>query len=89
MRRGEALQAFCSQKEFMFGLLSILFITPLAGTLLMQVNMQPVELIIGLAIFVCMPTSLSANIALSGVCMHVPARQFSSVSEFVVLNFFD
>lgn len=81
MRRGEALQALRSQKAFVFGLLSILFVTPLVGALLMQVNMQPDELIIGLAIFVCMPTSLSANIALSGVCMHTPARHYYSVSR--------
>lgn len=61
------MQALRSQKAFIFGLLSILFITPLAGRFLMQISMQPAELMVGLAIFVCMPTSLSANIALSGV----------------------
>lgn len=69
MRRGEAMQAMRNQKAFLYGLTSILFITPVTGKILLQTGMQPIELMIGLAVFVCMPTSLSANIALSGVCL--------------------
>eukprot|EP00892_Ulva_mutabilis_P007513 jgi/Ulvmu1/5133/UM021_0150.1 len=66
MRRGEAIQAMRSRKAFIFGLLSILFITPVAGRFLLQIGMLPFEFVLGLAIFVSMPTSLSANIALAG-----------------------
>jgi solute carrier family 10 (sodium/bile acid cotransporter), member 7 len=67
MRRGEAAEAL--QHSFMYGLglVTILFATPFVGRLVLAAGVQPVEFAYGLAVFCCMPTSLSANIALAGV----------------------
>ena len=67
MRRGEAAQALEHGPMFALGLLTILFATPLVGYMVLSAPIQPPEFAIGLAVFCCMPTSLSANIALSGV----------------------
>jgi solute carrier family 10 (sodium/bile acid cotransporter), member 7 len=59
--------ALVSWRAFLFGLLSILIITPWTGRLVLMSGLQPAELAFGLAVFCTMPTSLSANIALSAV----------------------
>ncbi|XP_010554509.1 PREDICTED: probable sodium/metabolite cotransporter BASS4, chloroplastic [Tarenaya hassleriana] len=48
-----------------FGLFSILFFTPFFSRLIMQIQLQPQELVTGLAIFSCMPTTLSSGVALT------------------------
>ncbi|WJX17457.1 hypothetical protein P8452_07373 [Trifolium repens] len=40
----------------LFGLVSILFLTPYFSRLILQIQLQPQEFITGLAIFCCMPT---------------------------------
>ncbi|CAI9091342.1 OLC1v1026350C1 [Oldenlandia corymbosa var. corymbosa] len=49
----------------LFGLVSILFLTPLFSNVIMLVKLQPQEFITGLAIFSCMPTTLSSGAALT------------------------
>ncbi|XP_021887862.1 probable sodium/metabolite cotransporter BASS4, chloroplastic [Carica papaya] len=49
----------------MFGLCSILLFTPYFSRLILQVQLQPQEFVTGLAIFSCMPTTLSSGIALT------------------------
>ncbi|XP_010504503.1 PREDICTED: probable sodium/metabolite cotransporter BASS4, chloroplastic isoform X2 [Camelina sativa] len=48
-----------------FGLISILLLTPSFSRLIMLVQLQPPELVTGLAIFCCMPTTLSSGVALT------------------------
>ncbi|XP_024013014.1 probable sodium/metabolite cotransporter BASS4, chloroplastic [Eutrema salsugineum] len=48
-----------------FGLVSILLLTPSFSRLIMLVQLQPQELVTGLGIFCCMPTTLSSGVALT------------------------
>ncbi|XP_073223081.1 probable sodium/metabolite cotransporter BASS4, chloroplastic isoform X2 [Cicer arietinum] len=49
----------------LFGLVSILFLSPYFSRIILQIQLQPQEFITGLAIFCCMPTTLSSGVALS------------------------
>ncbi|KAI5648441.1 hypothetical protein M9H77_34446 [Catharanthus roseus] len=49
----------------LFGLSSILFFTPLFSKIIMLLQLHPQEFITGLAIFTCMPTTLSSGVALT------------------------
>ncbi|KAF5446293.1 hypothetical protein F2P56_031929 [Juglans regia] len=48
-----------------FGLVSILMITPYFSKAILQMQLQPQEFVTGLAIFSCMPTTLSSGVALT------------------------
>ncbi|KAG6629667.1 hypothetical protein CIPAW_14G101100 [Carya illinoinensis] len=48
-----------------FGLVSILLVSPLFSRLILQVQLAPQEFVTGLAIFSCMPTTLSSGVALT------------------------
>lgn len=48
-----------------FGLASILLLSPFFSSLIFQVNLAPREFVTGLAIFSCMPTTLSSGVALT------------------------
>ncbi|XP_042393182.1 probable sodium/metabolite cotransporter BASS4, chloroplastic [Zingiber officinale] len=49
----------------LFGLGSILLLTPFFSRLVLQIQLAPYELITGLAAFCCMPTTLSSGVALT------------------------
>ncbi|KAJ7970568.1 putative Bile acid:sodium symporter [Quillaja saponaria] len=49
----------------LFGLVSILLLTPYFSRLILQIQLQPQELLTGLALFSCMPTTLSSGVALT------------------------
>ncbi|XP_078157255.1 sodium Bile acid symporter family [Carex rostrata] len=49
----------------LFGLSSILLLTPLFSRLIMQVQLVPPEFVTGVAIFSCMPTTLSSGVTLT------------------------
>ncbi|XP_027365447.1 probable sodium/metabolite cotransporter BASS4, chloroplastic isoform X2 [Abrus precatorius] len=49
----------------LFGLVSILFLSPYFSRIILQIQLQPQEFITGLAIFSCMPTTLSSGVALT------------------------
>ncbi|GMI68499.1 hypothetical protein like AT3G56160 [Hibiscus trionum] len=49
----------------LFGLCSILLFTPYFSRLVMLIPLQPQEFVTGLAIFTCMPTTLSSGVALT------------------------
>ncbi|XP_038900991.1 probable sodium/metabolite cotransporter BASS4, chloroplastic [Benincasa hispida] len=48
-----------------YGLASILLLTPYFSRLILQIHLQPQEFVTGLAIFSCMPTTLSSGVALT------------------------
>jgi solute carrier family 10 (sodium/bile acid cotransporter), member 7 len=50
-----------------FGCLSVLVLTPAAALLALRLPLQPPELALGLAVFCCMPTALSAGVSLTQV----------------------
>nr|KAJ0221811.1 hypothetical protein LSAT_V11C200088680 [Lactuca sativa] len=49
----------------LFGLASILLFTPLLSKIILQLRFQPQEFVTGLALFSCMPTTLSSGVALT------------------------
>ncbi|KAL7148131.1 hypothetical protein ABFS83_06G156700 [Erythranthe nasuta] len=49
----------------LFGLASILLFTPLFSKVILLLKLQPQEFVTGLAIFSCMPTTLSSGVALT------------------------
>ncbi|XP_029118357.1 probable sodium/metabolite cotransporter BASS4, chloroplastic isoform X3 [Elaeis guineensis] len=49
----------------LFGLGSILLFTPFFSRLILQIQLMPHEFVTGLAIFCCMPTTLSSGVALT------------------------
>ncbi|XP_061376096.1 probable sodium/metabolite cotransporter BASS4, chloroplastic isoform X2 [Gastrolobium bilobum] len=55
----------------LFGLVSILFFTPYFSKVILQFQLQPQEFITGLAIFSCMPTTLSSGVALTQVPLSI------------------
>lgn len=67
LRRGDTLQALSAWGSVLFGLSSILFITPMAALLALQLPLYPSELAFGLAVFCCMPTTLSSGVSLTQV----------------------
>ncbi|KAI3799622.1 hypothetical protein L1987_34921 [Smallanthus sonchifolius] len=49
----------------LFGLVSILLFTPNLSRIILQLHLQPQEFVTGLALFCCMPTTLSSGVALT------------------------
>ncbi|XP_076920773.1 putative sodium/metabolite cotransporter BASS4, chloroplastic [Bidens hawaiensis] len=49
----------------LFGLTSILLLTPLLSKFMMQVHLKPQEFVTGLALYNCMPTAISSGVALT------------------------
>ncbi|KAI7730037.1 hypothetical protein M8C21_019988 [Ambrosia artemisiifolia] len=49
----------------LFGIASILLFTPFFSRLILQLHLQPQEFVTGLALFCCMPTTLSSGVALT------------------------
>ena len=61
------MQAFSAWGSVLFGMLSILVITPLAALIALRLPLHPPELAFGLAVFCCMPTTLSSGVSLTQV----------------------
>lgn len=60
----ELLLALKAWKSMLFGLTSILVLSPLFGFICMQVPFKPYEFALGLAVMACVPTSLSSGVTL-------------------------
>lgn len=57
-----------------YGLLSILVLTPLLAMVALALPLEHMALSVGLAVYCCVPTSLSSNIAMTQVrVLSVPA----------------
>ncbi|MEW5306312.1 MAG: hypothetical protein WDW38_007127 [Sanguina aurantia] len=63
LETSELKQAFKAWKVLLLGLTSILVLTSFAGFIPLAMGFEPPEFGIGLAIFACMPTSLSQGVA--------------------------
>jgi sodium/bile acid cotransporter 7 len=60
----ELVLALKSGKSLLFGLSSILILSPLFGFLCMLIPFKPYEFALGLAVMACVPTSLSSGVTL-------------------------
>jgi hypothetical protein len=67
LRRGEALRALTAWDAILFGVASILLVTPLAALAVLRLPLGTPELGFGLAVFCCMPTTLSSGVSLTQV----------------------
>lgn len=67
LKRGEAADALTAWGAILYGLVTILLITPLAGLLTLRLPLYPKELACGLTVFCCMPTTLSSAVSLTQV----------------------
>eukprot|EP00887_Chlorella_sp_A99_P000096 scaffold16.g96.t1 len=65
LQRGEALAALRSMPALAYGVAAILFVTPLTALGVLRLPLNPPEMGVGLAVFACMPTSLSTCITLT------------------------
>lgn len=61
------MKALSSWGAILFGFASILFITPLAALAVQRLPLGSPELTMGLAVFCCMPTTLSSGVSLTQV----------------------
>ena len=77
LRRGATLKALTSWGSVAFGMLSILVITPLAAVVALRLPLHPPELAFGLAVFCCMPTTLSSGVSLTQVSIAAAGWQES------------
>ena len=67
LKRGETSQALSARGSILYGLVTILLITPLAGFVALRLPLHPPELAFGLTVFCCMPTTLSSAVSLTQV----------------------
>ena len=65
LQRGEMLSALRSTAALAYGLTAILAVTPLLAFAVLRLPLQPPEMALGLAVFCCMPTTLSACVAMT------------------------
>lgn len=65
LQRGEMLTAVRSTEALAYGLVAILAATPMLAFAVLRLPLQPPEMALGLAVFCCMPTTLSACVALT------------------------
>ena len=65
LQKGESLAAVRSTAAVAYGLAVILALSPLLAFGLLRLPLQPREMALGLAVFACMPTTLSANVTLT------------------------
>ncbi|GJZ64697.1 probable sodium/metabolite cotransporter BASS4, chloroplastic [Tanacetum coccineum] len=61
---GEAAEAW---PVGLFGLVSILLLTPFISRIMVNIRLQPQEFVTGLALYNCMPTSISSGVSLAKV----------------------
>lgn len=65
LRNGEIGDAIEAWPVGVLGICSILLFTPFLSKIILQIQLQPQEFVTGLAIFCCMPTTLSSGVALT------------------------
>lgn len=59
------MAALAARGAVAYGLASVLLLTPLAALIALRLPLQPPALALGLAVFCCVPTTLSSGIALT------------------------
>ena len=64
LEKREAAKALDSRGGILYGMSSILLLTPLAAPVMMLLPVKPAELALGLAVFMLTPTTLSTGVTL-------------------------
>ena len=64
----QAVRALSAWGATLYGFVAILALTPLAAHAALALPLAPRELALGLAVFCCMPTTLSSGVSLTQVC---------------------
>lgn len=62
LKQKQALEALKAKGALLYGLVSVLLVTPLMSLGVLRLPLDPPELSLGLAVFCCMPTALSSGI---------------------------
>ncbi|KAK1301138.1 hypothetical protein QJS10_CPB13g01615 [Acorus calamus] len=65
LRSGQINAAVEAWPTGLYGLVSILLLSPFFSKLILRLHLAPQEFVTGLAIFCCMPTTLSSGVALT------------------------
>lgn len=68
LQQGEAQTALRSPLALVYGIFSILFLTPMIAFLALRLPLNPPEMALGLAVFCCVPTTLSTCVTLTNAC---------------------
>jgi solute carrier family 10 (sodium/bile acid cotransporter), member 7 len=69
LQANQVASAIKSPLPLLYGIISILFVTPLLGIAIMNTPwIQPFEFKIGMTVFCCVPTTLSSCVALANAC---------------------
>jgi solute carrier family 10 (sodium/bile acid cotransporter), member 7 len=68
LQRGEAQAALRAPLALAYGLTSILLLTPMLSFAALRLPLQPPEMALGLAVFCCVPTTLSTCVTLTNAC---------------------
>ncbi len=69
LQASQVVAALKSPFPILYGVLSILFVTPLLGIAVMALPwIHPFEFKVGMAVFCCVPTTLSSCVALANQC---------------------
>lgn len=68
LQKGEAQAALRSPLALLYGLFSILFLTPMMAFAALRLPLDPPEMALGLAVFCCVPTTLSTCVTLTNAC---------------------
>lgn len=67
LRTSELSDALEAWPSLLFGVVTVLFLTPWVAVLVLQIHLVPQELVTGLALFCCVPTTLSSGVSLTQV----------------------
>lgn len=68
LQRGETMVALKSPVALLYGIAATLFLTPLAAFPVLHLPLHPPEMRLGLAVFCCVPTTLSTCVTLTNAC---------------------
>lgn len=83
LKRSQAVQALSSWQAALFGFISILLVTPLAGLAALRLPLHPPELAFGLAVFCCMPCTLSSGVSLTQVTALLTSQAWREGCRFL------
>ena len=70
----QAMRALSAWGATLYGCVAILALTPLAAYAALALPLAPRELAVGLAVFCCMPTTLSSGVSLTQVRYCLPFK---------------
>ena len=78
------MRALSAWGATLYGFVAILALTPLAAHAALALPLAPRELALGLAVFCCMPTTLSSGVSLTQVCTSESGGFWFKILGFMV-----